>query len=145
MRFVGGTYDDEVDGTLLTDAQRAEVDAIAATGDGHRGQQLVESCERRAIRAASDEDGQALDEFASERGEGDELHQFPPAERGAMRIDTPVPQVGTPPNQFSNPGLLSRLFLRAASAPTIACALLLLAVLAASGLLIVAAHKLGVQ
>ena len=145
MRLVGGTYDDEVDDTLLTDRQRAEVHAIAATGDGHRAQQLAESYELRAIRAASDdEDGQALAEFASESGEGDELHQVPPTGRGAMKINAPVPQAGTHHSQSSDPGLLSRLFMRAASAPAVACALLLLVVLAASGLLIAAAQKLGV-
>ena len=55
MRFVGGTYYYDVDDTLLTDAQRAAVRALAAAGHRHRAQQLAESYELRAIRAALDE------------------------------------------------------------------------------------------
>jgi hypothetical protein len=55
MRFIGGTYHYDVDETLLTDAQRAAVRALAAAGHRHRAQQLAESYELRAIRAALDE------------------------------------------------------------------------------------------
>jgi len=143
MRIVAGTDNDEVDDRLPTDARRGQAGAIPPAGDGRRVQQLAETYERRTIRVVlDDEDARGLAAFASESGEGGELHQFP-AGRGPMTIDTPMSPVATHQDQPSDPGLLSRLFMRAARAPMIASALLLLAVLATSGLLIVAAQKLG--
>ena len=158
MRFVGGTYFFEVDETLLTDSQLAEVRAIAATGDSHRAQHLAESYELQAIRAiraaGHDADNPRFSEFISEvpekpivevpdRGQGQDPHQVPIAGRAAMNGALAQP-VWAQVNESADAGLACRLAMRAARLPAVALVLLLSAVLAAGALLLAAAQKLGV-
>jgi hypothetical protein len=151
MRFVGGTYFFDVNETLLTDSQRAEVRAIAAAGDPHRAQRLAESYELQAIREAGHEDDDPrfseflseVPEFLSEvpeRGEGKEPHQVRLAGRAAMKV-TPLAQPVETQVHQSDAGLLFQQ--RPTRPPAVALALLLSALLAAGALMLAAAQKLG--